>query len=105
MADDARAAMVRADGDQWIAALRREVLDGDPVSALVAGRMAAIIQAQHPGVTGLGRVIVDAAVAAISCRDWIERKTPGRPLSTEAFANLLGLAGIALIDQEEARRG
>ena len=99
---DRRAVVARAEGDQWIAALRAEVLDGDPVSAAVAGRMAEIISSQHPEAKGLGRVIIDAAVAAMSCAAWLEQKTPGRPLSVDGLANLIGLAGIALIDQEEA---
>lgn len=105
MADDARAVRVRAEGDQWITALRREVLDGDPVSASIAGRIAGIISAQHPGATGLGRVVIDAAIAASACRDWLELKSPGRPVSADALANLIGLAGIGLIDQEETGRG
>lgn len=102
MADRSRAAAAQAEGDQWITALRREVLDGDPVSAAVAARMAEMIRDLHPEAAGLGRVIVDAAIAAIACRDWLEAKTPGRPVSADALANLIGLAGIALIDQEEA---
>ncbi len=105
MADDAQATRVRADGDQWITALRREVLDGDPVCTAVAARMAAIITDQHPGMPGLGRVVADAALAALACREWLERKNAGRPLTADALANLIGIAGIALIDQEEARNG
>lgn len=105
MADCNPVAAVQAEGDQWIAELRSEILDGDPVSAHVAERMAEIITGQHPGATGLGRVIIDAAIAAIACREWLESKSPGRPLGADGLANLIGLAGIALIDQEEARNG
>jgi hypothetical protein len=105
MADSTPVAAVQSDGDQWIAALRAEILDGDKMSALVAGRMAHIIRDQHPDQPGIGRVIIDAAVAALSCRAWLERKAPGKPVTADAFANLIGLAGIALIDQEEDRNG
>jgi hypothetical protein len=94
---------VRAETDQWMAGLREEILAGDPVAEYVSGRIADAVANLHPGTAGLGAAIVTAARAALEARDWLENhSSSGRTVSADALANLIGIAGLALIDREEA---
>lgn len=95
---------VQAETDQWMAGLRDRVLNGAPQGPHLAGRMADAIAAQHTGMAGLGRVVITTARAGLACRTWIEGNG-GKQITADGLANLIGIAGLVLIEREGARTG